>query len=101
MNLIYRLCGYKYQLHMTNSPEPNQPERDLRRRIREMDWRIQRLEATQMPAKSIDEAFQQVYDELDELQDKSDATRADISSMKVDVARLEGRSILFCSISRV
>lgn len=49
-----------------------------------MDWRIQRLEATQMPAKSIDEAFQQVYDELDELQDKSDATRRDI-------ARLEGK----------
>jgi uncharacterized coiled-coil DUF342 family protein len=69
---------------MTNSPESNQPERDLRRRIREMDWRIQRLEATQMPAKSIDEAFQQVYDELDELQDKADATRGDI-------ARLEGK----------
>ncbi|WP_373547794.1 hypothetical protein [Chamaesiphon sp.] len=37
-----------------------------------------------MPAKSIDEAFQQVFDELDELQDKSDA-------MKVDLARLEGK----------
>ena len=69
---------------MTNSPEPNQPERDLRRRFREMDWRFQRLEATQMPAKSIDEAWEQVYDELDELQDKSDA-------MKVDIARLEGK----------
>jgi uncharacterized coiled-coil DUF342 family protein len=69
---------------MTNSPESNQPERDLRRRMRELDWRVQRLEATQMPAKSIDEAFQQVYDELDELQDKSDV-------MKVDIARLEGK----------
>jgi peptidoglycan hydrolase CwlO-like protein len=59
--------------------------------MRELDWRVQRLEATQMPAKSIDEAFQQVYDELDELQDKSDATRADIASMKVDIARLEGK----------
>ncbi len=56
-----------------------------------MDWRIQRLEATQMPAKSIDEAFQQVYDELDELQDKSDAMRADISSVKGDIARLESK----------
>ncbi len=56
-----------------------------------MDWRIQRLEATQMPARSIDENFQQVYEELDELQDKSDATRADISSMKGDIARLEGK----------
>lgn len=76
---------------MTNSPEPNQPERDLRRRFREMDWRVQRLEATQMPAKSIDEAFQQVYDELDELQDKSDAMRADISAIKADIARVEGK----------
>ena len=76
---------------MTNSPEPNQPERDLRRRFRELDWRVQRLEATQMPAKSIDEAFQQVYDELDELQDKSDAMRADISAIKADIARVEGK----------
>jgi chromosome segregation ATPase len=69
---------------MTDSPEPNQPDRDLRRRIRELDWRVQRLEATQMPARSIDDAFQQVYDELDELQNKSDA-------MRTDIARLEGK----------
>jgi DNA anti-recombination protein RmuC len=56
-----------------------------------MDWRIQRLEATQMPAKSIDEAFGQVYDELDELQDKSDAIGSDIAVMKTDITRLEGK----------
>lgn len=76
---------------MTNSPEPNQPDKDLRRRIREIDWRVQRLEATQMPAKSIDDAFQQVYDELDELQDKSDAMKVDIASVRADIARLEGK----------
>jgi peptidoglycan hydrolase CwlO-like protein len=37
-----------------------------------------------MPARSVDDAFQQVYDELDELQDKSDG-------MKADIARLEGK----------
>jgi DNA anti-recombination protein RmuC len=56
-----------------------------------MDWRIQRPEATQMPAKSIDEAFGQVYDELDELQDKSDAIGSDIAVMKTDITRLEGK----------
>jgi DNA anti-recombination protein RmuC len=76
---------------MTNSPESNRPDRDLRQRVREMDWRIQRLEATQMPAKSIDEAFGQVYDELDELQDKSDAIGSDIAVMKTDITRLEGK----------
>ena len=83
---------------MTNSPESNRPDRDFRQRVREMDWRIQRLEATQMPAKSIDEAFGQVYDELDELQDKSDAIgsdiavmKADIAVMKTDITRLEGK----------
>ena len=60
--------------------------------MRELDWRVQRLEATQMPAKSIDEAFQQVYDELDELQDKSDAMRGDIAQ-----TRRQDRS-LSCSI---
>jgi uncharacterized coiled-coil DUF342 family protein len=69
---------------MTNSPDPNNPERDLRRKLREIDWRVQRLEATQMPARSIDEAFQQVYDELDELHNKSDG-------LKSDIARLEGK----------
>jgi DNA anti-recombination protein RmuC len=76
---------------MTNSPESNRPDRDLRQRVREMDWRIQRPKATQMPAKSIDEAFGQVYDELDELQDKSDAIGSDIAVMKTDITRLEGK----------
>ena len=56
-----------------------------------MDWRIQRLEATQMPAKSIDEAFGQVYDELDELQDKSDAVRGDIARLEGKIDILEGK----------
>ena len=76
---------------MTNSPESNRPDRDLRQRVREMDWRIQRLEATQMPAKSIDEAFGQVYDELDELQDKSDAVRGDIARLEGKIDILEGK----------
>jgi uncharacterized coiled-coil DUF342 family protein len=76
---------------MTNPPESNRPDRDLRQRVREMDWRIQRLEATQMPAKSIDEAFGQVYDELDELQDKSDAMRADIARLEGKIDNLEGK----------
>jgi uncharacterized coiled-coil DUF342 family protein len=76
---------------MTNSPESNRPDRDLRQRVREMDWRIQRLEATQMPAKSIDEAFGQVYDELDELQDKSDAMRGDIARIEGKIDILEGK----------
>ena len=56
-----------------------------------MDWRIQRLEATQMPAKSIDEAFGQVYDELDELQDKFDAMRGDIARLEGKIDTLEGK----------
>ncbi|WP_310489052.1 hypothetical protein [Chamaesiphon sp. VAR_69_metabat_338] len=56
-----------------------------------MDWPIQRLEATQMPVKSIDEAFGQVYDELDELQDKSDAMRGDIARLEGKVDNIEGK----------
>jgi uncharacterized coiled-coil DUF342 family protein len=59
--------------------------------MRELDWRIQRLEATQMPAKSIDRAFQQVYDERDELQDKSDALRGDIGRFEGKIDNLEGK----------
>ena len=53
------------------------PDRDLRRKVQDIDWRLQRIEATQMPARSIDDAFQQVYEELDDL--------------KVDITRVEGK----------
>jgi uncharacterized coiled-coil DUF342 family protein len=69
---------------MTNTPNQPPDRSDLPRRIRELDWRVRRLESSQMPASAIDESFQQVYQELDELHDKTDAIRADI-------ARLEGK----------
>lgn len=81
---------------MTNTPNPTPPEGDnLARKVRDIDWRVRRLEATQMPASAIDDSFERVYRELDELQDRSDLTRADIVHLegKIDagIARLESK----------
>jgi hypothetical protein len=81
---------------MTNTPDPTPSEGDnLVRKVRDIDWRVRRLEASQMPASAIDDSFERVYIELDDLQDRSDLTRADIVHLegKIDtgIARLEGK----------
>jgi uncharacterized coiled-coil DUF342 family protein len=67
---------------MTNTPEPNQPDRDsLAQKVKQIDWRLRRIEATQIPASAIDESFQQVYDELDELHTKTDRIEGKIDTI--------------------
>ena len=60
---------------MTQANDPNDFIREINRRFRDLSWRVERLESTQMPARSLDEAFDRVYDEIDALEDKVDAFR--------------------------
>ena len=60
---------------MTQANEPSDFSREINRRFRDLSWRVERLESSQMPARSIDEAFDRVYDEIDALEDKVDALR--------------------------
>jgi peptidoglycan hydrolase CwlO-like protein len=60
---------------MTPSNDSNDFIREINRRFRDLTWRVERLESTQMPARSLDEAFDQVYNEIDALEDKVDALR--------------------------
>lgn len=63
---------------MTQTNEPNDFRREINRRFRDLSWRVERLKSTQMPARSLDEAFERVYDEIDALEDKVDALRDEI-----------------------
>jgi predicted nuclease with TOPRIM domain len=58
---------------MTQSNEPNDYQRDLNRRFRDLSWRVERLETSQMPARSLNESFDRVYDEIDALEDQINA----------------------------
>jgi hypothetical protein len=63
---------------MTQANEPNDFRREINRRFRDLSWRVERLESTQMPVRSLDEAFAQVYDAIDALEDKIDALRGEM-----------------------
>ncbi len=60
---------------MTQANEPSDFAREINRRFRDLSCRVERLESTQMPARSLDEAFDRVYDEIDALDDKVDSFR--------------------------
>ncbi|MDJ0659393.1 MAG: hypothetical protein QNJ42_07860 [Crocosphaera sp.] len=60
---------------MTSSNENSDFVRDTNRRLRELSWRIERLELSQMPARSLNEAFDRVYEEIDILENKVDNLR--------------------------
>jgi hypothetical protein len=75
---------------MTQPNEPNDFQRDTNRRFRDLSWRIERLETSQMPSRSLNEAFDRVYDEIDALEaivnkrfDKVEADMAEMNS-KID-----------------
>lgn len=52
---------------MTQSSEPNDSQREINRRFRDLSWRVERLETSQMPARSLNEFFDRVYEEIDAL----------------------------------
>jgi hypothetical protein len=53
---------------MTQAGEPNDSQREINRRFRDLSWRVERLETSQMPARSLNESFDRVYEEIDALE---------------------------------
>jgi hypothetical protein len=49
---------------MTQANDPNDFIRENNRRFRDLSWRVERLESTQMPARSLNEAFDRVFDRV-------------------------------------
>jgi hypothetical protein len=53
---------------MTQANDPNDSIRENNRRFRDLSWRLERSKSTQMPARSLNEAFDRVYEEIDTLE---------------------------------
>jgi hypothetical protein len=53
---------------MTQANDPNDFIRENNRRFRDLSWRVERPKSTQMPARSLNEAFDRVYEEIDTLE---------------------------------
>lgn len=76
---------------MTQANDSNDFIRENNRRFRDLSWRVERLESTQMPARSLNEAFDRVYEEIDTLEShmnqRFDRLDQEIQSMngKIDI----------------
>jgi phage shock protein A len=74
---------------MTQSNEPNDSQREINRRFRDLSWRVERLETSQMPARSLTESFDRVYEEIDALEDtvnqRFDRLETRIDRMEADL----------------
>jgi phage shock protein A len=74
---------------MTQANEPNDSQREINRRFRDLSWRVERLETSQMPARSLNESFDRVYEEIDALEDtvnqRFDRLETRIDRMETDL----------------
>jgi phage shock protein A len=74
---------------MTQASEPNDSQREINRRFRDLSWRVERLETSQMPARSLNESFDRVYEEIDALEDtvnqRFDRLETRIDRMETDL----------------
>jgi hypothetical protein len=77
---------------MTQFSEPNDFQRDINRRFRDLSWRVERLETSQMPARSLNESFDRVHEEIDALEDiyrLEGEMKADAVAINTRLDRLE------------
>jgi hypothetical protein len=74
---------------MTQANEPNDPQREINRRFRDLSWRVERLETSQMPARSLSESFDRVYDEIDALENivnqRFDRLEVEVKEMRAEM----------------
>jgi hypothetical protein len=73
---------------MTQGNEPNDFQRENNRRFRDLSWRIERLETSQMPARSMNESFDRVYDEIDALENHMNQR---FDRVEQEIAALNGK----------
>jgi predicted nuclease with TOPRIM domain len=74
---------------VTQANDSNDFIRENNRRFRDLSWRVERLESTQMPARSLNEAFDRIYEEIDTLKDhmnqRFDRLEHEIQEMKTEL----------------
>lgn len=86
---------------MTQTPEPNDRDRQVAREFRDLNRRVDRLEYTQVSPQEFRQAFERVYDEIDDLHDEVRQMRVEMNG-KIDTvnSRLDSLDAKFDIIMR-
>ncbi len=65
---------------MTQSPNPEDKDRQVDRELRALNRRVDRLEYTQVSPQEFRQAFERVYEEIDDLQDEVSELRTEMNA---------------------
>ncbi len=70
---------------MTQAQNPDDSNRQIDRELRALNRRVDRLEYTQVSPQEFRQAFERVYEEIDDLQDEVSQMRAEMREMRSDL----------------
>jgi HAMP domain-containing protein len=69
---------------MTQAQNPDDRDRQIDRELRALNRRVDRLEYTQVSPQEFRQAFERVYDEIDDLKDEVREMRSELNG-KIDI----------------
>ncbi|NJR32540.1 MAG: hypothetical protein HC778_06575 [Chamaesiphon sp. CSU_1_12] len=70
---------------MTQAQNPDDRDRQVDRELRALNRRVDRLEYTQMSPQEFRQAFERVYDEIDDLHEEVRQMRSEMREMRSDL----------------
>ncbi|WP_310485547.1 hypothetical protein [Chamaesiphon sp. VAR_48_metabat_403] len=70
---------------MTQAQNPDDKDRQVAREFRDLNRRVDRLEYTQVSPQEFRQAFERVYDEIDDLHDEVRQMRSEMKEMRSDL----------------
>jgi uncharacterized coiled-coil DUF342 family protein len=76
---------------VTQANDPNEYDRTLDRRYRNLNRRVERLEDTQLTAQEFTRSFDRVYDEMDALRGEVREVRSEIGEVRTELRELNGK----------
>jgi predicted nucleic acid-binding Zn-ribbon protein len=76
---------------MTQSQNPDDRDRQVDRELRGLNRRVDRLEYTQVSPQEFRQAFERVYEEIDDLKDEVRATNEKIDRVSVRLDSIDAK----------
>lgn len=70
---------------MAQAQEPNDKNDEVERQLRSLNRRVERLEDTQITGRELNRGFDQVYGEIDHLEDKVDQLQLEFKEFRDEI----------------
>jgi predicted nucleic acid-binding Zn-ribbon protein len=70
---------------MTENQEPNDRDYEISRQLRSLNRRVERLEDTQVTGRELNRGFEQVYQEIDHIEDKLDLLQSEFNEFRNEI----------------